>query len=153
MQALFAWKWCLRSINESLRSFCFRLLEFNFKRIYKINAICFTIRNYCMVVTVYGYNSVSWSMLSMKYEQGLSLYIYCLQDHVQMTLQTITPHNAWVFIWLYRQIIIFLDCKFLLVHKNLCALLEAFSFLQTLENINVSHIWTEHIYSVTQISL
>lgn len=64
-------------------------------------------------------------MLSMKYEQGLSLYIYCLQDHVQIVLQTITPRKAGVFIWLYRQIILFSGCKFLLVHENLCALLEA----------------------------
>lgn len=111
------------------------------------------VRNNCMAVTVYGYNSVSWYMLSMKYEQGLSLYIHGLQNHVQIMLQTITPHKARVFIWLYRQIIIFLGCKFLLVHKNLCALLEAVSFLQALENINISHICTEHIYSVTQFSL
>lgn len=40
MQTLFAWKWWLGSINKSLRGLCCRLLEFNFKRIYKINAIC-----------------------------------------------------------------------------------------------------------------
>lgn len=52
------------------------------------------VRNYCMAVTVYGYNSVSWHMLSMKYEQVLSLYIYCFENRVQIMLQTITPHKA-----------------------------------------------------------
>lgn len=52
------------------------------------------VRSYGMAVIVYGYNSVSWYRLSIKYEQGHSLYVYCLQNHVQIMLQTITPHKA-----------------------------------------------------------
>lgn len=54
--------------------------------------------NYCVILTIYGYNSVLWHMLSMKYLnkvwvffffQWVYLHIYWLQDQLQIMLETI----------------------------------------------------------------